>query len=278
MSYNYDDSDEDDIVVGKGSLLTISGDAGETDAAGQGDSDAETMAATLNDAFGGVMRASIEKFVDIKLRLMKEHETVCNDKDTMYTTKIKKMQAVIDGLSDDLEKERALTAKLQEEKIISAGHAATAHCKRMMMRGGGISLASCVKLWGKYSKEKKAERKMDGIAQKWAKKNGLAKCFQLWSRAANELRKERESAMHDAKLETVTREIITRYESELEKMRTGLKEAHVEIARGHVQRQQLEEKMRRTFLKGMTAMNMEALELFNKAAQSDASFMQEATP
>lgn len=47
MSYNYDDSDEDDIVVGKGSLLTISGDAGETDAA-QGDSDAETMAATLN--------------------------------------------------------------------------------------------------------------------------------------------------------------------------------------------------------------------------------------
>ena len=52
-----------------------------------------------------------------------------------------------------------------------------------------------------------------------------------------------------------------------------MKEAHVEIARGHVQRQQLEEKMRRTFLKGMTAMNMEALELFNKAAQNDANFV-----
>ncbi|GMH86027.1 hypothetical protein TL16_g10411 [Triparma laevis f. inornata] len=222
MSYNYDDSDEDDIVVGKGSLLTISGDAGETDAA-QGDSDAETMAATLNDAFGPVMNSMVSKFVDIKLRLMKEHETVCNDKDTMYTTKIKKMQAIIDGLSDDLEKERALTAKLQEEKISSQLHAASAHCKRMMMRGGGISLASCVKLWGKYAKEKKAERKMDGMAQKWATKLAKTKSFRLWSSAANELRKERESAMHDAKLETVTREIITRYENELEKLRTGLK-------------------------------------------------------
>ena len=60
-------------------------------------------------------------------------------------------------------------------------------------------------------------------------------------------------------------------------LRVGIRAAHEEIARGHVQRQQLEEKMRRTFLKGMTAMNMEALELFNKAAQSDASFMSEGS-
>jgi centrosomal protein POC5 len=103
----------------------------------------------------------------------------------------------------------------------------------------------------------------------------MAKSMQMWVKATSETKAERENAMHDAKLETVTREIITRYEAELEKLRSGIKAAHEEIARGHVQRQQLEEKMRRTFLKGMTAMNMEALELFNKAAQSDASFMSE---
>ena len=37
-------------------------------------------------------------------------------------------------------------------------------------------------------------------------------------------------------------------------------------------RQQLEEKMRRTFLKGMTAMNMEALQLFNAAGKGDSSY------
>tara|TARA_B110000305_G_scaffold89912_1_gene101401 strand:- start:892 stop:1221 length:330 start_codon:yes stop_codon:yes gene_type:complete len=95
----------------------------------------------------------------------------------------------------------------------------------------------------------------------------------MWQHFCIESRREKDDGMHNAKLETVTREIITRYENELEKLRSGLKDAHVEIARGHVQRQQLEEKMRRTFLKGMTAMNMEALELFNKAAQNDQSFM-----
>jgi hypothetical protein len=39
-----------------------------------------------------------------------------------------------------------------------------------------------------------------------------------------------------------------------------------------VQRQQLEEKMRRTFLKGLTAMNLESIELFSQAANKDASF------
>ena len=119
---------------------------------------------------------------------------------------------------------------------------------------------------------------MEKLAIKWSRKNALIKSFQIWFKASHESRKDREAAMHSAKLETVTREIITRYESELEKLRKGLKDAHVEIARGHVQRQQLEEKMRRTFLKGMTAMNMEALELFNKAAQHDASFATTATP
>ena len=119
----------------------------------------------------------------------------------------------------------------------------------------------------------KQTRKLEKMAAKWVRKNRLIKCMGIWVHNANESRKEKDDAMHNAKLETVTREIITRYENELEKLRTGMKEAHVEIARGHVQRQQLEEKMRRTFLKGMTAMNMEALELFNKAAQNDASFM-----
>ena len=210
-------------------------------------------------------------------RIIKEHETVLSDKETMYTTKIKKLEANIESLEDQLANSNEANAAMLREKMINAETQAVMHVKRMMLRGGGISLANCVKLWGKYAKEKKNERKMIGFAEKWARKNSMAKSMQMWVKATAETKAERESAMQDAKLETVTREIITRYEAELEKLRTGITAAHEEIARGHVQRQQLEEKMRRTFLKGMTAMNMEALELFNKAAQSDASFMSESS-
>ena len=130
---------------------------------------------TQPDAFTPVLRACVSKFVDIKLRLLKEHETVINDKDTMYTTKIRKMQAVIDGLTDDLKQERDLTESLNEEKVKGQLHAAEAHVKRALMRGGGASASTVVKLWAKYTREKKAERKMEGLARKWSRKNTLVK-------------------------------------------------------------------------------------------------------
>ena len=99
----------------------------------------------------------MSKFVDIKLRLLKEHEAVVNDKDTMYTTKVRKMQAIIDQLTEDLANERELTERLNSEKISSQLHAAEEHIKRMMMRGGGVSLLNVVRSWAKYTKDKKGE-------------------------------------------------------------------------------------------------------------------------
>ena len=204
--------------------------------------------------------------------MLREHEAVCYDKDTMYTTRIAKMQQVIDTLTADLADSRQDVAERQAAKLASGEKAAVRHCKNFLLRGQGPSILNCVRLWRHYTEEKKEERKKDKMAAMWCKKGQLVHTFHAWVKATVAATKERLDSMHDAKLETVTREIITRYETELEKLRSQLKESHQEIARGHVQRQQLEEKMRRTFLKGMTAMNMEALHLFNQAAKNDASF------
>ena len=195
----------------------------------------------------------------------------------MYTTKIKKMKSTIDALEEQLSNATEKNKAHIVANMARAESQAVLHVKRTLLRGVGISLAKCVKLWRKYTSDKKAERKLMIMAGKWSRKHALSKNFRNWFKGVAQYKVEREASMHEAKLETVTREIITRYESELEKLRIGIKAAHEEIARGHVQRQQLEEKMRRTFLKGMTAMNMEALDLFNKAAQSDASFTSAAS-
>jgi len=183
------------------------------------------------------------------------------------------LQDNIEELQTNLDSANESLANLLEKELKNSENAAIRHVKSIMMRGKGPSVINCLKSWRNYTIEGKAARKIEKIALKWSRKNNLTKSMRMWQHFCIESRREKDDGMHNAKLETVTREIITRYENELEKLRSGLKDAHVEIARGHVQRQQLEEKMRRTFLKGMTAMNMEALELFNKAAQNDQSFM-----
>ena len=190
------------------------------------------------------------------------------------------MQEVIDTLREDLADSQLHIHSLQSDKLKVCQVQAERHAKMAVMRGAfGPSLLNIIKKWHSYAKEKKGEKKTDNIAMLWCKKHKTQKMFQAWVHHTIDSKKERTGEMHDAKLETVTREIITRYESELEKLRVNLKEAHQEIARGHVQRNQLEEKMRRTFLKGMTAMNMEALQLFNQAAvNNEKSFSSDQSP
>ena len=245
------------------------------------DLDAQMLTNHMNEQFAPVVRSLVDNFIDVKLRILKEHAQVCSDKDQMYTTKIRKMQEVIDTLREDLATSQLHIHSLQSDKLKVCQVQAERHAKMAVTRGAfGPSLLNIIKKWNAYSKEKKVEKKTDNIAMLWSKKHKTQKMFQAWVHFTLDSKKERTGEMHDAKLETVTREIITRYESELAKLRVNLKEAHQEIARGHVQRNQLEEKMRRTFLKGMTAMNMEALQLFNQAAvnNTEKSFSSEQSP
>ena len=59
--------------------------------------------------------------------------------------------------------------------------------------------------------------------------------------------------------------MVTSYETELENMRADLKEAYLTIEAEQLRRRQLEEDLRGMFLKNMTAMNFEALSLFQNA-------------
>jgi hypothetical protein len=59
--------------------------------------------------------------------------------------------------------------------------------------------------------------------------------------------------------------MVKSYETQIQALREDLKEAYMTIEAEQVRRQQLEEDLRRMFLKNMTAMNFEALTLFQNS-------------
>ncbi len=58
------------------------------------------------------------------------------------------------------------------------------------------------------------------------------------------------------------RALVHDYETEIAKLKLELGEAYDTVNQEQLRRQQLEEDLRRMFLKNMTVMNMEALSLF----------------
>ena len=77
-SNNSDGSEDMESLKNPSRLLTVS--SYDPDGGVAQDRDAEMLANTLNDTLQPVVRNLIDKFVDVKLRILKEHEDVCNDK------------------------------------------------------------------------------------------------------------------------------------------------------------------------------------------------------
>jgi len=70
--------------------------------------------------------------------------------------------------------------------------------------------------------------------------------------------------IHKEKLKVILKEVISRYEMELQRLQIELGEARAEINRGVAERTRLEENAKRLLLRGMMAMNVDALKLFSE--------------
>lgn len=113
--------------------------------------------------------------------------------------------------------------------------------------------------WIQYSRKIKHNHKLNTISIRHYNQRTVRSYFKGWKYFVFQ-------QTHEQKIETLVKNVISRYETELKDTRSQLCEAKKEIARCHFQRQNLEEKMRLTLLQGMTNMNTRALELFNESA------------
>ena len=147
--------------------------------------------------------------------------------------------------------------------------AAMRHMFHKQMSSGSISVRKIFTVWFKYSMMMKSERQLSHVADRVAKRRLAARVLTAWDRVARGYSRNKLERAAERKLETVTKEIINRYETEVQKLRSQIGLLQQEILDGHRRRQILEDELRRTLLKGMAAMNMEALSIFSTAAATD---------
>jgi len=77
--------------------------------------------------------------------------------------------------------------------------------------------------------------------------------------------------LHDLRLRKVTSEIVARYEAEMEPLRARVKALEAEVVDGRRRKKVMEDELRRTLLKGMVHVNMEALNIFHNNAVDDTA-------
>jgi hypothetical protein len=102
------------------------------------------------------------------------------------------------------------------------------------------------------------------------RKSLISKGFLMISREYVKNKTEKKQAAIDLSHDNLVKDIIKKYEGELAKVNQELKEAYNIIRIEQSRRQQLEEDLRRTFLKNMSNLNMEALNIFQSSYSQDS--------
>lgn len=183
-------------------------------------------------------------------------------------------QAKINQLQTKLREYESHSQELSTKNDEMSWGTAVRHMFQKQMSGGHISVRKIFTVWFKHAMMMKSERQLSHVADTVAKRRLLARMLAAWDRVARGFSRNKLERAAERRLESVTKEIISRYESEVQKLRGQLGVLQQEVLDGHRRRQILEDELRRTLLKGMAAMSMDALHIFSSAAASDASAAQ----
>ncbi|CAN0283317.1 unnamed protein product [Ascophyllum nodosum] len=135
------------------------------------------------------------------------------------------------------------------------------------------AVARCLSAWRANATRCRKERARNVAAGEHARLKLTTRTFRAWkleTRRAGNLRSKKAA---DLKLHAVSKEIVERYEAELSATRAALDEANNQIALEKARQREMEEGMRRTLARGMSAMNMEAMQLLTETREAGSELL-----
>lgn len=201
-------------------------------------------------------------FSQVIQRLLKEKNNSIRSRDEFFAQQMQKQQGVIDDLNTVLTR----TEDRYEREIARSDRycmqLAVKHIHMQRLYSSEFSLSRVLQCWKSLVRERRCEVRNTFLAERAYKRRLLTTAFSALNRESTERRLERKQYDSKSHFEVTMKEMVVQYESEVTSLQIELQEAQQVIRQERLRRQQLEEDLRRMFLKNMTTMNMEALSLF----------------
>lgn len=121
--------------------------------------------------------------------------------------------------------------------------------------------------WRENSQLEKKKKAMKKTAEEFRKNRLLRVFLQIWNRKTFQVRKINIDAAWHQKIEQVSNSIIAQYEQELAKLRSQLEMAHQQIEVFNTEKQKMHSEMKKAFMRGVTALNLEAMTMFSSTTK-----------
>jgi hypothetical protein len=225
----------------------------------------------MNDYYEQFRKDTSSYFENVLQNLQRIHEDAFERREQELYRQIAELQG---QLLDHQEQLTAMTEKCSRQQAELDKHREKSidrQLKKYKTHTSPWSLKKLFLAWKILTKRGKQRVKTDKFLHRWEKKFYSLQMFAMWSHGHKILKYDHSLSENKFKYETLSNEMIAHYENDQSKLQSDLRDAYALVKKEEQKRLQLEGAMRTMFLKNMTSMNMEALNIFHSINKFDPS-------
>mmetsp|Transcript_86904 Transcript_86904/g.168329 ORF Transcript_86904/g.168329 Transcript_86904/m.168329 type:complete len:339 (+) Transcript_86904:3-1019(+) len=209
-----------------------------------------------------------------KERAQQMNNEIC----TRFDAERSELQVVIETQANEISDLKAEVAKMKMDRSGNKDTLEAIQDKLAVTFGAGASATKTKHLhtriflhWRAYSHRKAGKNKLSHIALTIHGHRLKGRVMNAWISYFTGCSRDKERQGSQALMKKTAEEIVKRYDNRIQTLESQLAAAQIEVVEGHRRRQHLEDELRRTLLKGINAMNLQALNIFQNAADVDSS-------
>ncbi|KAF0694683.1 Aste57867_14453 [Aphanomyces stellatus] len=230
--------------------------------------EAEVFASMFKTHYETLFQSSITLFHDMQTRLTRDRDTVVASLTHDQALREVHFETTLTGMRKTLD-DTSMRGKYGKQILLRlATYHATKQAAHDRVWRNPQSIARCFVAWRAHVRARQFKALRARQAGVYRKQRIPGRPFVAWHRWVQTMKHERHVQALDLAHDDQVRAMKKQHEDELHHLRQQLVRAQADIEAYQLEQVRLEEDVRRVFLRGVSAMNLEALSLFrnNNAA------------
>lgn len=202
--------------------------------------------------------------MNVKTNLMEEHEVRAVQLQAQHATEMEKAQSTIRALKDRLSRSLSVITKAGRMLDNYSVYAVKQSHQQKYFWESAFSVRGCFAAWCEQIKWKRQKKSRNYRTRRHNEHRLKRLGMNRWRRQVCVSLTAKREERFEEKMDSVCGQIVEKYDADIATLRAELAEARKQTDFAQNQCLRMEEDMRRVFLKGVSAMNLEALSLFKE--------------
>jgi chromosome segregation ATPase len=256
------DNEANPVLQGRKNLvasMTSTADSKADDLVNDFDQDVVAISTTMESMLASTQQATLELVDNLRVHMGEEHLNRIRAQRRSYEGKLDGAKAVVSEINKEMDKNQAT---LDHGMAVRDNMLRRWRIKQHQLQNN-MMLCRTFMSWVQQVKKAKAQRAVDA---RWvipySRRRQHTKIFTAWRTAAMEKRRKTDELFWQSSMKEMSHKLVDSYENALTQMRSHLDRLEKEVKTVREDGNILEEKMKQAFMRGVCALNREAMAVF----------------